>query len=259
MKIKLNKIEFDILAVPAATRAAVLAEPQVQSGLRRSVWKWDKDEGKGENLTPVTKAGGIPIPNGITFFVPKTEANGAVKRNDGPSQRMGERFLEAIGNKKVPDLLRALAQVSPMPQKKLPREAFAALEKEMSFVAVAETDFAVVQLKAADRNLSAYFLLPAIVAFRPAVAEENREAFRGFMEANPDFVPRLPAYVLPPATEAGRNIRRLALSQRVNETKAALDQAADEKAEAALKRAMARLGAEAKVLAPQKKVAANSN
>ena len=106
MKIKLNGIEFDVAAVDARTREAILGDPVIARAVWRDVYVWDATAQEGKHTGPVTQTGAIPLANGISFYVPK--GDGPAK-NESASKTSGERFLKALGVSSTLDVLKAMA------------------------------------------------------------------------------------------------------------------------------------------------------
>lgn len=248
MQITLNKIPFDVKPVDGALRAALLAEPVILRGASRPVWAWDREEGKGRFLVPTTPEKAIALPTGLTVFVPKAGVAGtAVQKADGPTAKMAERFLAAVGAKDWNPVLQALARVTGVPQRKVPLETFAPLNPLASYLIRMETEFQVVELSHAGRNLAAYMFLPGLVSFQPLLKEAPAEGTE---------LPPLnrPVFVIPPATNAVMALRRLAISRRLTEMQAELGDTrpTDLPQNDPRRVAVAKLGAEWKVLQPKK-------
>ncbi len=245
MQITLNKVPFDVRPVDAAVRTAVLAEPGIRQAMVRAVWAWDLDARKGQYLvaTPPDKA--LPAPFGLAAFVPKagTPEGAPLQKADGPSAKMVERILAAVGAKKWDAVMQAVARVTGVPKKKVPLEAFAPLNDRSSYQIRMLTEFQVVELANASRNLSAYALLPGMVSFVAALPTliEGLE------------MPQRPVFVLPAGTPAASAMRRLAVARRLNELQAALGDTRPAELEVGDPRRLeiARLGAEWKVLQPK--------
>ena len=113
MKIKLNGIEFDVTAVEGDLREAILGDPIVARAVWRDVYAWDGRAQEGQPTGPVTKAGAIPLANGISFYVPK---GAQLEKNESASKTSGERFLKALGVKSSIDVLKAMARLLGLPQ-----------------------------------------------------------------------------------------------------------------------------------------------
>ena len=97
MQITLNKVPFDLAPVDGSLRAALLADPTVAGAVRRDVWAWDKEAGTGRFLVPVTQTQGLPLPTGMTVFVPRPGPVGlAPVKAEGPTRKMADRFLAGV-------------------------------------------------------------------------------------------------------------------------------------------------------------------
>lgn len=254
MKIKLNKIEFDVLPVPSALRDVLLTDDVIMQGVHRDIWRWDHAAQTGYFMVQVTQDRGVPLGNGISFFVPKS-GNGGLSRADGPTQTMGKRFLEAVGGKSTVEVLQALNKIVNLPSRRPALTPFAPLNPVASYTVSQQVDFAVVQLANAARNLSAYLFVPGQVLFRHGVTDiPDQAAYDAVMEANPKLADAQPGFVLPPGTQANMMIRRLAMLQRLTDLqvgmagKQPIDLAVDDPRRALI----ARLGVEWRVLAPKK-------
>jgi hypothetical protein len=251
MQITLNKIPFDVKPVDGRLRAALLADPVVARGAVRPVWTWDREAGKGRLLVPTASGSqGLPLPTGLLVHVQKPGTDGAgPQKAEGPTAKMAERFLAAVGAKDFGQVMQAVARVTGVPVKKVPFETFAPLNGQASYTIVMGVDFQVVELANASRNLSVHLFLPGLVGFH-ATAEATGGA------ALPDS-PR-PAFVVPPGTQAGQAMRRLALAKRLTEMQAELGgvKPADLAADDPRRGLLARLGAEWKALQPKKAQAA---
>lgn len=246
MQITLNKIAFDVRPVDGALRAALLADPAIARGVRRDVWEWDKAKGEGRFLAPVTETKGLPLPPGIAVFVQKPGTNSAgVQRADGPTAKMAERFLAAVGAKSFAQVMQGLARVTGIPQKKVPFEAFAALNPLGSYRLRLETDHAVVELASPARNLAVYAFVPGLVAFSHVMDEAP--------EGAPASGSIRPGFVLPPLNQAAQTIRRMATAKRLTEMQADLGDAKPNDLVPGDPRrdVIARLAAEWKALAPK--------
>ena len=223
MKITLNAIEFDVTPVAGPLRRAILLDEAIRPGLLRDVATWRRDPGETKTYGPVTKEGGVVLPNGILFFVTKTAENGAIEKSEGPSKKMAERFLEALGNKTLQDLQQAVHGLFGVLTQKMPLEVFAPLNILADWNLRMGTDFAVLQLQNAARNLTAYVLMPAQVGFGAAIVEKG-EGFEAFAEAPEGaLLKRQPGYIVRPQTQAAILARRIALNQRVQELATALE------------------------------------
>lgn len=251
MQITLNKIPFDVRAVDAPLRVALMAEPVVVRGASRPVWAWDREAGKGRWLVPVLPSRALALPTGITTFVARPGLNGAgPQKAVNPTAKMSERVLQALGAKDWAQVVQALARVLGVPQKTVPFDGFALLNGLTDYRIAMETQFQVVELANDARNLGAYLFLPGLVGFRPLLPEGTP----------PETLPRLQqtVYVIPPPTQGAMALRRLAVARRLTELQADLAGArpADLPAEDPRRAEAARLGAEWKVLQPKAKTQA---
>ncbi|MGZ9809008.1 hypothetical protein ACXN5S_00910 [Pseudoroseicyclus sp. H15] len=268
MKIKLNKIDFDITAVPGRMRTAVLQDESAAPALASPVWEWNA-ETKEATTAPGIKDT-MRMPNGLIFFVPKSTEADRPERNDGATKKMSERFVTAVGAKSLGDVASALNRVLGVAEVKLPLGVYEPLKAGCTFRLIAHIDFAVLQMRAGDRNLAANVLLPGQIVFRPLIVKvTDQEAHDAVLEANPGLEKKLQAAVLPPRTKAALDMRRLALTTRFKEAQDLAnrlqEQGADEQAQRLPQMELQRLGAEAKVLAsagnnqqPARPQAANS-
>lgn len=250
MQITINKVPFEVKPVDARLRAALLAEPVVRQGTLRPVWSWDKETGQGRFLVPTGANQALPMPTGILVHIQKPGSNGAgPQKAEGPTAKMAERFLAAVGAKNFGQVMQALARVTGIPAKKVPLDLFAPLNLQGSYAILMATEFQVVELANPGRNLSAYLVLPGLVTFQ-ATADATQGA----------PLPGSPrqTVAIPPGTQAGQAMRRLAVAKRLNEMQAELgDLRPADLAEGDPRRAvLARLGAEWKVLQALKAKAA---
>lgn len=245
MQITLNKVPFDVRPVEAPLRAALLADPGLRRVAARPVWGWDAEERKGRFLVPVTAEKGVPVPMGLAAFVAKagTAPGGVPQKADGPSAKMVERILAAVGAKKWESVMQAVGRITGVPQKKVPFEVFAPLNEHGTYQIRMDTEFQVVELANPGRNLSAYVFLPGIVSFVAAVAAplEGVQA------------PSRPIFVIPASTQAALGMRRIAVARRLNEMQAELGATKPADLEPADPRRieLARLGAEWRALQPK--------
>jgi hypothetical protein len=239
-------VPFDVRPVDASLRSALLAEPFMLRNAVRPVWAWDKETRTGKYLVPTTPDKALPVPTGLTVFVTKPGANGAgLQKAEGPTQKMGERLLAAVGAKDFGQVVKAMARITGVPQKKIPFEVFVGLNDKASYVIGMETEFQVVELANAGRNLSAYVVLPGLVSFSHALKEP--------VEGAPLPGTIRPVFVIPPGTQAGQAMRRLAVAKRLGEMQAELGDTkpADLPPTDPRRAAVAKLGAEWKALQPK--------
>ncbi|WP_373356027.1 hypothetical protein [Pseudoroseicyclus sp. CXY001] len=252
MRLKLNKIDFDIAAVPGKTRTAVLQDPSAAPALASAVWEWNAET--GEAIVAPGIEGNMRLPNGLIFFVAKSGGEGRPERNDGASKKMAERFTSALGAKSLGEVAGAINRVLGVGEVKLPVETYEALKAGCTFRLVAHIDFAVLQLRAGDRNLSAHLLIPGQIVFRPLVVKvTDQAAHDAALEANPGLDKKLQAAVLPPRTRAALDMRQMALTTRFKEAQELANKleadGADDDAKRLPQMELQRLGAEAQVLA----------
>ena len=247
MQITLNKIAFDVKPVDGGLRAALMADPVVARSALRPVWSWDKEAGQGRFLMQTAANKALPLPTGVLVHVQKPGANGSgPTKAEGPTAKMAERFLHAVGAKDFAQVIQALARVTGVPVKKVPLDQFAVLNGQTSYSILMATDMQILELANAGRNLSAYVFLPGIVSFA-ATAEPTGGAI---LPGSPR-----PVFVIPPGTQAGQAMRRLAVAKRLTEMQAELGETrpADLPEGDPRRATLARLGAEWKAL--QAKVA----
>ena len=247
MQITLNKVPFDVKPVEGSLRTVLLSDPTVIRGAVRPVWAWDHAERKGRFLVPVTQDKALPLPSGVTVFVPRTGTNGAgPQKAEGPTAKMAERFLAAVGAKNFGQVSGAFARVLGVPQKKLPFETFQPLNDKGSYTVLMQTEFSVLELENAGRNLSAYIFVPGLVSFSHAVKEPIEGA------ALPGSI--RPGFVLPPPTQAALSMRRIAVARRLTEMQAELGETKPNElaTDDPRRNVIAKLGAEWKVLQPKK-------
>lgn len=247
MQITLNKIAFDVTPVDAPLRLALLADPGIARATTRDVWAWDKDAAKGRFLAPVTAERGVALPPGLSVFVPRPGA--AAERADGPTAKMAERLVQAVGAQSLTAITQALARVVGIPQRRLPFDAFAPLNPLASYRVRLHTDYAVLALANAARNLAAYAFVPSLVVFTHVAEDAPEDA------PKPGSI--RPGFVLPPANQAALTMRRMATARRVAELQADLGdlKPGDLPPGDPRRDVVARLGAEWKVLAPKAKAA----
>ncbi len=250
MQIRIGSIDFEVTPVASDLRAALIADPIMTQALRREVWEWDAEAGKGKPLVPVVQNHIVTLPNGLSFFIPKTGPGGEIVKNEAPSKKMAQRVLKATGAKDLRDLMGALNRVIDLPRLRLPLDVFRVLNATASYRLVLTSDYAVVQLRAADRNLTANLLLPSqvgvhaeITAIPDPKAHEARDIDPGTLR---------PGFIVPANSPATQGIRRTALAKRLEELQAAVTaQGGPETATGAQTRHAAQLSAEWKVLTPK--------
>jgi hypothetical protein len=228
MKIKLNKIEFDVVGVPGPLRNALLSDPGILQGVWRRVWEWDHATQEGKALSQMTDKNALPLANGLSFFVAKP-GDGPIAPNPGPSKLMAKRFVEQVGGKSVSDVLGALQKIMGLPQRPIPYALFDPLKPVSSFAIRMHTEFNVVQLKETSRNLSAYLFVPGQVVFVAEVKEKADEAaFDAMLAENPKLAQTQNAQIVPVMSKANQNVRMIALAQRIGELKPLVDAATAE-------------------------------
>ncbi|SMY08143.1 hypothetical protein [Flavimaricola marinus] len=228
MKIKLNKLEFDVLGVPGPLRNALLTDPTIMQGVWRRVWEWDHVAQEGKLLTQVTEKKALPLPNGLSFFVPKKTADGSYAVNQGPSKLMAKRFVEQVGGKSVADVLGALQKIMGVPMRTIPYDQFAPLNPISSYAIRMHTEFNVVQLKEASRNLSGYLFIPGQVVFVAEVKDKGDEAaFDAMLAENPKLAQAQNAQIVPAQGKANQNARMIALAQRIGELRPLVEAATE--------------------------------
>ncbi len=217
MKIKLNGIEFEVGAVEAPLRAAILADPLIAKAVWRDVYRWDQSEGKGTAFAPVTDSGSIPLANGISFFVPKNGTEAEPVKNDSASKTSGERFLKALNVTSTTDVLRAMARLLGMPQKTMPKE-FDALKPVASFGVKMHVEHSVLRLRNASRNLQGYLLVPGQLAFHHEItAIGDQEGYDALVAEKPELKTLQPRFLVPARSKANREMRATALLMRQRE------------------------------------------
>lgn len=215
MKIRIGKVEFEITPVAAAMRAAVIADPAMAEARRRPIWEWDATEGKGRALVPLDSNRTITLPNGLGFFVPRAGVNGPPVKNEAASARMAQRMMQATGAQNLRELMGALNRVIDLPRLRLPLDLFRPLEATASYRVMLVSDHAVVQLRAADRNLTANLILPSQVGLHPEITAITDEA--AHEAAGIDLAILRPGFIVPARSRATQGIRRAALAQRLQE------------------------------------------
>ncbi len=246
MQITINKIAFDVKPVDGALRTALMADPAILRAAVRPVWAWDKAEGKGKFLVNPLPDQALPLPTGVLVYVPKVAAAGsAPQKAEGPTTKMGERFLEAVGAKNFAQVMQAIARVTGVPKRKLPFEVFQPLNAKGDYTVLMQAEFSVLELSNAGRNLSAYLFLTGLVSFVHVMKEPVEGA------SLPGSIRR--GFVVPPGTQAAMTMRRLAVASRLNELQAELGETkpADLPMDDPRRAAIVKLGAEWKVLQPK--------
>ncbi|WP_210529426.1 hypothetical protein [Rubellimicrobium arenae] len=243
MQITINKVAFDVKPVDGALFAALMAEPAIRRAALRPVWAWNKAEGKGRFLVNPLPDQALPMPTGVSVYVPKAGTAGTeLQKAEGPSSKMGERFLAAVGAKNFGQVMQAIARITGVPKKKLPFAEFAGLNDKASYSILMQTDFSVLELTNAARNLSAFVFLPGLVTFLHTLDEPSEDAPRAGSIR--------PGFVIPAGNQAALTMRRLAVARRLTELQAELGETrpADLAQGDPRRVTIAKLGAEWKVL-----------
>lgn len=244
MKIKLNGIEFDVAAVDARTREAILGDPVIARAVWRDVYVWDAAAQEGKHTGPVTQTGAIPLANGISFYVPKGEA-----KNESASKTSGERFLKALGVTSTLDVLKAMARLLGMPQKTLPKE-FDALRPVASFTLKMHVEHSVLQLRNASRNLQAYLLVPGQIGFHHEItAITDQPGYDALIAEKPELKTLTPLFLVPARSKANREMRATALMAQTRDLAAAVQGKKPEELPEALRMRIGRNQAELRMLA----------
>ncbi|WP_341210984.1 hypothetical protein [uncultured Limimaricola sp.] len=244
MKIKLNGIEFDVAAVDARTREAILGDPVIARAVWRDVYVWDATAQEGKHTGPVTQTGAIPLANGISFYVPKGEA-----KNESASKTSGERFLKALGVTSTLDVLKAMARLLGMPQKTLPKE-FDALRPVASFTLKMHVEHSVLQLRNASRNLQAYLLVPGQIGFHHEItAITDQPGYDALIAEKPELKSLTPLFLVPARSKANREMRATALMAQTRDLAAAVQGKKPEELSEALRMRIGRNQAELRMLA----------
>lgn len=252
MRIKINQIDFDVTPVGAQMRAALLSDPVIGQAILRNVWEWDAAAGSGRPLTPLLNNRAAVLPNGLSFFVAKAGPDGRIVKNEAPSAAMATRFLKVTGAKDLKELMGALNRIVELPQKILPLDVFAPLNATASYRLKMFTDFAVVQLQNAGRNLTAYLFLPAQVGFHAELGAIPDQAAHD--AAGVDMNKLRPGFIVPARAPAAQAMRRAALARQFEELQAEMQAlGGPEKATDLHRLRAARLAAEWKVIAPKQK------
>ena len=221
MKLKLNQVEFDIQPVPGPLRAALLADPILQQGLSREVWRWDAVAKTGTPLVAMTPQKGVPLPNGISFFVPRP--GNPTDKSEGPSTKMANRVVEAVGAKSIADVMQAVNRIARLPQKTLPLKDFEKLAAVASYTMRVHVEYNVLHAVNAARNLGLYMFIPGQCSFTARIdAVPDQSAYDAALAENAQLERMQPGFIIPPATEANLNLRRMAIAQRITEIQADL-------------------------------------
>ncbi len=247
MRIALNKIDFEIEAVTAAEREGILRDASIAPAVWREVFRWDHAKAAGEVVTKgVTAKGQLILPNGVLFYVAKADGSKA----EGPSRAMSKRVLEALGAKSAIDILRALASVVQIPQIKVPRDPYKPVEGDVSYALRMYTEYALLRLRNAGRNLSFVVALPGQCIFHHEITAKG-DGYDTLVADRPELATIQPRFILAPTSDANRNMRALALSAWLNETQKVIAAKTADGAkldDRALESAFGRMLAEFKVL-----------
>lgn len=258
MQIKINGIDFDVTPVAGPLRAALLADPLIAQAIVRDVWEWDVATQKGKGLTPLVDNRAAVLPNGIGFFVAKAGPGGALVKNNPPSTNMAKRFLKATGAKDLNALMSALNRILELPRKVIPFETFRPLNATASYRIRMVTEFVVLQMQNAARNLTAYLYLPSQVGFHAEITGIPDQAAHDAKGIDP--VRLRPGFFVPAQSKAVLGMRRAALTKAFEELQAEIMAAGGaEAATDAQKMRAARINAEWQILTPRPQPAAKAN
>ncbi len=218
MQIRINRIEFEVEPVAGPLRAAVLADPVIARAVLRDVWEWDAAAQTGKALVPLVQERAVVLPNGLSFFVPRSGADGAITKHEAPSASMAKRMLKVTGARDLPEVMTALNRVIDLPKKTLPLATFRGLDARASYRLRMFTEFAVLRLNNAARNLGAFLFLPSQVGFHAEIGETLDPAQREAVLAEARGL--RPGFLVPARSEASRGMRRAALSRQFEELQA---------------------------------------
>lgn len=223
VKVRLGEVEFEASGVPQRTADAVLGDPTVAQAIWRDVWSHDPERG-GRPLVPLTQGRAVPLPNAMVFFVTRAAPGGAVTADLGAGKRMAERVLAAVGVPDMTALLRAVSGLVKVPQKTVPVEVFAALDPVAGYRLRQHLDFAVIRLHRDEGDLTGHLCLPNRVSYHHEItALADRAGYDALVSERPQLKSLQPSFVVPARTPANAGLRRLALRQRAQETRAALE------------------------------------
>jgi hypothetical protein len=221
MKLKLNTVEFDVQPVPDHLRRVLLSDPILQQGVSREVWRWDATAKEGTPLVAMTPQKGVPLPNGVSFYVHKPGA--ADQKADAPSAKMAKRVLEAVGAKSILDVMQAVNRIARLPQKTLPLKEFEKLSTVASYTMRIHIDYSVLHASNAARNLALYLFIPGQCSFTARIdSVPDQIAYDAATEENAQLARVQPGFIIPPGTEANMMLRRMALAQRITEIQAGM-------------------------------------
>jgi hypothetical protein len=253
MRIKINQIDFEVTPVPGPVRLALLSDPVLMQAILRDIWEWDAVAKSGKALTPLFENRAAVLPNGLTFFVPRTDAEGRLVKAEAPSTSMAKRFLKATGAKSLNELMGAMNRVVELNRKTVPFEEFRPLNATASYRIRMYTDFSAVKIENAARNLAAYILLPAQVGFHAELGViPDTAAHEAAVAAGVDVNAMRPGFIVPARAPATLGMRRAALAKAFDELQAELvAQGGPETSTPIQKMRAARLATEWRALDPQ--------
>lgn len=253
MRIKINDIDFDVTPVPGPLRLALLSDPVLMQAIMRDIWEWDAVSKTGKALASLHENRAAVLPNGLTFFVPKTAADGRIVKAEAPSTSMAKRFLKATEAKSLNDLMGALNRVVELNRKTVPFEVFRPLNATASYRIRMYTDFVAVKIENAARNLTAYLLLPSQVGFHAELGTiPDAAAHEAAVAAGLDVNAMRPGFIVPARAPATLGMRRAALAKGFDELQADLvAQGGPETASDVQKMRAARLATEWRAIQPQ--------
>ncbi|SLN58535.1 hypothetical protein [Roseisalinus antarcticus] len=218
---RLGAATFEVQPVAAQTAEAVLRDDVIKQGIWRRVWSWNGETGTFRVAS--TAEGAVPLPNALVFFVPSVQPGGAVGRDPAASARMAKRFLSQTGAGDMTTLLRGVSKILHIPQKTLPLDDFAPLRPVVAFDINQHTDFAVLLLRDAARDLSGYLCLPSRVSYHHEITRVlDAEGLEALLAARPELRAPQPSFVVPARSDANRHLRRMALTQKEGELAEAL-------------------------------------
>jgi len=193
----------------------------------------------------------------LVFFV-GSEKDGVMSKNETSSRTLSKRVLAAVGAKSVTEILQALHKILHMPQKILPLEPFAPLNGAASYMLKMHTEFTVVELKNASRNLSLHLIVPGRVAFHHELTAKDDAAYTALIAQTPEAEAPQPVFLIPAHSKANRAVRTLALAERIKEMQADLTAraaAGESVTDAAAKAAFTAVVGEWRLLTGQRKAA----
>jgi len=253
MRIKINDLDFEVTPVPGPLRLALLADPVLMQAIMRDIWEWDAEAKSGKPLTALFENRAAVLPNGLTFFVPKTGPDGRIVKAEAPSTSMAKRFLKATGAKSMNELMGALNRVVELNRKTIPFEIFRPLNATASYRIRMYTDFAAVKIENAARNLSAYLLLPSQVGFHAELgAIPDAPAHEAAVAAGVNVDTMRPGFIVPARVPATLGMRRTALAKAFDELQVELvAQGGSATATDVQKMRAARLATEWRAIEPQ--------